>query len=87
MKVYIVEDDALLREMLTEHLAEFCPGIEVVGANGNGQIALSECMDLKPDLIILDIRLPELIELDILDFIKEKFPQIKILIYSGLADQ
>ena len=80
MKIYIAEDDALLCEMLIEHLAEFCPGAEVVGANGNGQIAMLECMKLNPDLIILDIRLPELSGLDILHLIKEKFPQIKILL-------
>ncbi len=44
-------------------------------------------MELIPDLIILDIRLPELGGLEILYLIKEKFPQIKILIYLGLADQ
>ncbi len=86
MKIYIAEDDALLCEMLIEHLAEFCPGAEVVGANGNGQIAMLECMKLNPDLIILDIRLPELSGLDILHLIKEKFPQIKILTRILLGD-
>ena len=87
MKIYIAEDDALLRTTLTEQLSEFCPGAEVVGANGNGQVAMSECTELKPDLIILDIRLPELSGLHTLQLFKEKFPQIKIQIYSGLADQ
>jgi len=87
MKSYIAEGDALLRATLIEHIAEFYPGVEVVGANGNGQIAMQECMELKPDLIILDIRLPELSGVEILYLIKDKFPQIKILIYSGLADQ
>ena len=87
MKVYVAEDNAFLRDLLTTHLVDFCSEVEIVGANGNGQIALSECMELKPDIIILDIRLPELSGLDILHHIKEKFPQIKILIYSGLANQ
>ena len=86
MKIYIVEDDAFVREMLTSHLADFCPGNEVIGANGNGQRAQSECLELNPDLIILDIRLPELGGLEIFYLIKDKFPQIRILIYSGLAD-
>ena len=87
MKIYIVEDDALLRATFTEQLSEFFPGVEVVGSSGNGQVALTECTELIPDLIILDIRLPELGGLEILYLIKEKYPQIKVLIYSGLADQ
>ena len=86
MKVYVAEDDTFLRDMLTSHLGIIFPELEVVGASGNGQIAMSECMEIEPDLIILDIRLPELNGLDILRLIKEKFPQIKILIYSGLVD-
>ncbi len=55
MDVYVAEDDDILREMLTKHLPDFCSGVEVVGSSGNGQVALSECLELKPDLIILDI--------------------------------
>ncbi len=87
MKVYIAEDDAILRDMLTSHLGIIFPEVEVIGSNGNGQVALTECTELIPDLIILDIRLPELSGLEILYLIKDKHPQIKILIYSGLADQ
>jgi len=87
IKVYIAEDDAFMREMLTKHLPDYCSGVEIVGSNGNGQVALSECIELIPDLIILDISLPELGGLEILCLVKAKFPQIRILIYSGLADQ
>ena len=76
MKVYIAEDDAFLRDMLSSHLGGFCPGVEVVGSNSNGQIALSECMELKPDLITLDIRLPELSGFEILS-IKREAPSNK----------
>ncbi len=86
MKVYVAEDDPFLCNMLTSNLALICSGVEVVGANGNGQTALSDCMELQPDLIKLDILLPELSGIEILYLIKDKFPQIKVLIYSGLAD-
>ncbi len=47
VKVYVAEDDAFLREMLKITYLDFCPGVEVVAANGNDQIALSKCMELK----------------------------------------
>lgn len=37
-----------------------CPGIEIVGSTGNGRTALTECLRLKPDVVMTDIPLPEL---------------------------
>jgi len=61
-------------------------GFEVVGFNGNGQLGIKECLELKPDLVIVDVRLPDVNGIEILHIIKKRIPEVKVLIYSGLLD-
>ena len=87
MKIYLIEDHKILRNTLSALLTDFCPGVKVIGASDNGKIATLECLELKPDLIILGIQLTEVNGVEILRLLKRKFPQVKILIYSSFADQ
>ena len=86
-KIYIIEDDAIVRKLLIAHMAEFIPGHEVVGSSDDGMVAMQECLKLQPDMIIVDIRLPEVNGLEILHILKNKIPHLKVLIYSGIADK
>lgn len=87
MKIYLIEDHKVERDILSAHLSDFCPDVEFVGASGNGRIATLECLELNPDLIILGIKLTDVNGVEILNLLKRKFPQIKILIYSSKVDQ
>lgn len=82
-KIYIVEDEKLLRELFTEFIEMLFPKLEIVGNHSDGDEALKECIILKPDLVILDIWLPEVNGLEILVILKRKFPDIKILMITG----
>ncbi|HUK37085.1 MAG TPA: response regulator, partial [Vicinamibacterales bacterium] len=57
-KVLIVDDALLIRRMVTDVLAAD-PSIEVVGEAANGRIALQKIAQLSPDLVTLDIEMPE----------------------------
>ncbi|HVT32882.1 MAG TPA: response regulator, partial [Rhodanobacteraceae bacterium] len=57
MKTLIVDDEPLARERLAALVAEI-DGVEVAGHAGNGLDALDAALALKPDLVLLDIRMP-----------------------------
>ena len=57
-RVLVAEDEALIRLDLVEMLRE--EGYEVVGEAGDGEEAISLATDLRPDLVILDVKMPKL---------------------------
>lgn len=69
LKVLIADDSALLRERLARTLANV-PGVELVGQMTNGRETLDAVQQLKPDVVILDIRMPKGNGLQVLKAIK-----------------
>jgi DNA-binding NarL/FixJ family response regulator len=59
IKLLLVDDQALFREGLRTVLSAY-PGLEVVGEAGNGEEALAQCHSLKPDVVLMDLRMPVL---------------------------
>lgn len=57
MKVFIVDDSALVRERIIAMISEH-PGIEIAGQAENAQEGINSILKLKPDVVILDIRMP-----------------------------
>jgi DNA-binding NarL/FixJ family response regulator len=59
IRLLLVDDQALFREGLRTVLSAY-PGLEVVGEAGNGEEALAQCHSLKPDVVLMDLRMPVL---------------------------
>ncbi|MBI2689131.1 MAG: response regulator transcription factor [Acidobacteria bacterium] len=59
MKVLIVDDEPIARQILREYLEEM-PGIEIAGEAGNGLEAVECIARLKPDVLLLDLQMPEM---------------------------
>ena len=59
IRVLIVDDSVVIRRLLTDILAQD-PEIEVIGTAPNGRIALAKLPQVNPDLVTLDIEMPEL---------------------------
>ena len=59
MKLLIVDDEPPARERLRRLLAEI-EDCEVIAEAGNGEEALSRCGELRPDVVLLDVRMPEM---------------------------
>ncbi len=57
MKVFIVDDSALVRERIIAMISEH-PGIEITGQAENAEEGINSILKLKPDVVILDIRMP-----------------------------
>lgn len=81
--VYIIEDEEILRNLLSTFFATTFPELELLGMTGDGGEGVEKCLELAPDLVIVDIQLPEVNGLEILHLLKRKFPQVKILIFTG----
>ncbi len=84
--IYIIDDDEVVCESLTAIINTTFDGYQVVGSNINGQLGLKECILLKPDLAIVDIRLPDVNGIEILHILKKRDPHIKVIMYSGILD-
>ena len=81
-RLIIIEDQTAIREMLVEILKTE-PDYELVGESGDGQSALALCLELKPDLIVLDAKLPGLNGVDLLRRLVRHLPDIRVLVFSG----
>lgn len=85
MKVLIVDDDALIRESL-KLLLELEEDIEVIGTASNGQEAYRFCQDEKPDVILMDVRMPVMDGVLGTKLIKDTFKDVKVIILTTFKD-
>jgi len=85
LKVLIVDDDALIREGL-KILLEIESDFQVVGTAGNGQEALEMCRKKKPDLVLMDIRMPVMDGVLGTKLIKSHFKDIKVVVLTTFMD-
>ena len=81
-RVVIVEDQTAIREMLAEIL-RFDPAYKIVGECGDGQQACGLLLELRPDLLVLDARLPGLSGVDILRRVSKQLRGTRVLVFSG----
>ncbi len=84
IRVLVVDDSALVRQMLVRALA-LDPRIEVVGTAKTGVQAVEKARDLKPDVITLDIEMPELSGIEALPHIR-KCCDARIVMLSSIDD-
>lgn len=85
IKVIIADDQVLLREMLKIMLLQDHE-IEVVGCAGNGSEAINLCKLHKPDIVLMDIRMPDMGGMRALEEIKKSFPKIKVIMLTTFED-
>ena len=81
--VYIIEDEDIMRDLLSTFFETSFPDLELIGMTGDGGEGVEQCLKLAPDLVIVDIQLPEVNGLEILHLLKRQFPEIKILVFTG----
>ena len=86
LKVLVVDDTAIYRKIVSDIIAEL-PNAEVVGVAQNGKIAISKIASLKPDLLTLDIEMPEMNGLEVLAHIKDNGLDVGAIMLSALTAQ
>ena len=80
----IADDHPLFRGALRQMLDQ-APDLEVAGEAGDGQSTLEMCRALKPDLVLMDLRMPEMDGLEDTRAIKREFPHIIVLILTAFG--
>jgi DNA-binding NarL/FixJ family response regulator len=86
MKIIIVDDDDLIRESLTLTLS-LEDDIEIVGEAIDGSEAVALCKQVLPDIVLMDIRMPNIDGIGATRLITERFPNIKIMMLTTFADK
>lgn len=84
LRVLVADDSVVFRRAITDALATL-PDVEVVGTAGNGKIALQKVIDLKPDLLTLDMEMPEMDGLSVLDALKQAGSTTSVMVISAIT--
>lgn len=85
VRVLIAEDHAVVREGTRDILGRD-PAIEVIGEAENGQQALSLALELRPNVLVLDLHLPLMSGIDVARRLRAEAPEIRVLVLSAYDD-
>jgi DNA-binding NarL/FixJ family response regulator len=85
-KLLIADDHPLILEGIRRAL-EGVPDVEIVGQTAKGSQVLPLIGRMKPDLVLLDIRMPEMDGLACLDLIRRRHPQVRVVVLSANTDR
>ena len=86
VRVLIIDDSVVVRRFVSEVLASE-PGLEVAGIAANGRIGLLKIAQASPDLVVLDLEMPEMDGLETLAEIRRQWPTLPVIMYSSLTQR
>lgn len=84
LRVLVVDDTIVYRKAVSDIIAEI-PGVELAGVAHNGKIALAKIQSLKPDILTLDIEMPEMNGIEVLAELQKNHPGIGAVMLSTLT--
>jgi len=84
MKILVVDDTILYRKIVSEILSEL-PNVEIVGTASNGKTAITRIASLQPDLITLDIDMPSMDGIEVLEEINRLDYNVGVIMLSSLT--
>ena len=85
LRILVVDDHDDFRRGL-QALLEATPSVEVVGVSTNGATAVSMALDLQPDVIVMDLHMPELNGIEATERIVRSSPHIGVLVVTMMED-
>ena len=80
IRVLLADDHAVLREGLKALLQ--AQGFDVVGAVSNGRDAVRSAIELKPDVVVMDITMPDLNGIEAVTLLRDKLPEARVVMLS-----
>lgn len=86
IRVLVVDDAVVVRRMVADMIGTD-PQLEVAGTAANGRIALAKLTQLNPDLIVMDVEMPELDGLETLKELRKTHPRLPVIMFSTLTER
>ena len=85
MNIALVDDSLLVRERIANIISEI-PGAKVIGEAGNSSEAIDVVRKAKPEVVILDIKMPGESGLQVLRKLKNEFEELRIIMLTNYSD-
>jgi|TARA_B110000438_G_scaffold301496_1_gene356532 DNA-binding NarL/FixJ family response regulator len=85
-RLFLIEDEELLCELFTDY-AVTIPEIEFLGFENDGLTGVEKAIELKPDIVVLDMRLPRTNGIEALHRLRKELGDIKIIIFTGTVKE
>ncbi len=82
LRVLIVDDTIFYRKVVRE-IVEQLPNVQLAGVAPNGKLAVKKISTLKPHLLILDIEMPEMNGLEVLEYLAKNSPEVGAVMFSS----
>src|SRR6201999_1675134 len=86
VRVLVVDDSALIRRLVSDVLASD-PEVDVVGIAASGPLALAKIAPLRPDVVTLDVEMPEMDGLATLAELRKWHPRLPVIMFSALTER
>jgi two-component system response regulator DegU len=84
-RVVIADDDPLTRDMLKQAISQH-PDLQVVGEAQDGQLALDLCRRLRPDVLLVEARMPQMDGIEATRSITREYPGVGVLVLTELEN-
>ncbi|SDH17244.1 DNA-binding response regulator, NarL/FixJ family, contains REC and HTH domains [Sinosporangium album] len=86
VRVLVVDDQRLIREAIASLLG-IQPGIAVVGTAGDGRDAVEQAVSLAPDVVLMDVRMPEMDGVAALAALRDRAPGVRVVMLTTFDDE
>ncbi len=86
LRVLIVDDSVVIRRIVTDIITADSD-LEVAGVAANGRIALDRIPQVNPDIVTLDIEMPEMDGLQVLKELRKAYPRLPVIMFSTLTER
>jgi len=86
IRVLIVDDHDMLREGLTTFLSAY-PDLKLVGEASSGSESIRQCQELNPDIVLMDLIMPEMGGVAAIEAIHQALPMIRIIALSSFGEE
>src|SRR5208282_4142902 len=86
IRILVVDDSVVVRRMVSDVLASD-PQLEIAGTAANGRIALAKIPQVNPDIVTLDVEMPEMNGLETLAAIRKLYPLLPVIMFSTVTQR